>query len=164
MSIVYIILGGNVGNREKIISEAIELTDSKIGRIQSKSSLYESEAWGFKSDLFINQVIIIKSDLSSIDILKKTQQIEIQLGRKQKNGSYQARTIDIDLLYIDDLIIKTPDLEIPHPRMDQRKFVLLPLSEVAPDKIHPINGLTSSQLLSKCKDNLVVRRLESLTD
>jgi len=160
MPFVYLILGGNKGNRTKIIAEAIDLVTSHIGRKKAISGLYESESWGFKSEPFVNQIVKIETLLSPADVLKCSQQIENQLGRTRKSAGYEARTIDIDLLYYDSLVLNSTDLTIPHPRIAERRFVLLPLAEIAPDLIDPVMGLTVYDMLQHCQDTLVVRRLE----
>ena len=160
MPFVYLILGGNKGNRTKIISEAIDLVTSHIGRKKAISGLYESESWGFKSEPFVNQVIILKTGLSPTEVLRCSQQIENQLGRTRKSAGYEARTIDIDLLYYDSLVLNATDLTIPHPRIAERRFVLVPLAEIAPDWIYPVTGLTVSQMLEQCPDRLGVTRLK----
>ena len=160
MLFVYLILGGNKGNRTKIIAEAIDLVTSHIGRKKAISGLYESESWGFESEPFVNQIVKIKTLLSPHDVLKSSQQIENQLGRTRKSAGYEARTIDIDLLYYDSLVLNATDLTIPHPRIAERRFVLLPLAEIAPDWIDPVTGLTVSQMLEQCPDRLGVTRLK----
>ena len=153
MSLVYLILGGNRGNRLEIFSGAINLLTSKIGPKIAISSVYESESWGFESELFLNQVIILKTQLSPVDVLSHTQQIEVQLGRVRTSEGYEPRTLDIDLLYYDSLVINSPDLTIPHPRISERKFVLVPLAEIAPDLKDPVTGITIEEMLQKCTDN-----------
>jgi 2-amino-4-hydroxy-6-hydroxymethyldihydropteridine diphosphokinase len=160
MPFVYLILGGNKGNRTKIIAEAIDLVTSHIGRKKAISGLYESESWGFKSEPFVNQIIKIETLLSPDDVLKCSQQIENQLGRTRKSTGYEARTIDIDLLYYDSLVLNATDLTIPHPRIAERRFVLVALAEIAPDLIDPVNGLTAAEMLEKCPDKSTVRFLE----
>lgn len=160
MPFVYLILGGNKGNRTKIIAEAIDLVTSHIGRKKAISGLYESESWGFKSEPFVNQIVEIETLLSPGDVLKCSQQIENQLGRTRKSAGYEDRTIDIDLLYYDYLVLNSIDLTIPHPRIAERRFVLVPLAEIAPDLMDPVTGLTVSQMLEQCPDTLVVRKLE----
>ncbi|MCX6223065.1 MAG: 2-amino-4-hydroxy-6-hydroxymethyldihydropteridine diphosphokinase [Bacteroidia bacterium] len=160
MSLVYLILGGNRGNRREIISSAIDLVTSKIGPKTSASALYESEPWGFSSELFVNQVIAIKTDMSPDEILISSQQIEVQLGRVRNSVGYEARTIDIDLLYYDSVILDSPDLTIPHPRIADRRFVLVPLAEIASEYIDPLSGKKVIEMLQECTDPSKVWRLE----
>jgi len=152
MSLVYLILGGNRGNREEIFLSAIDLVNKQIGKINSYSALYESESWGFKSEPFINQVIVLETILTPIEILNQCQDIESVLGRIRNTGGYKARTIDIDILYIDSLIINTDRLKIPHPLIAERRFVLVPLAEIKPEMKDPVSGLTVSEMLQNCKD------------
>ncbi len=165
MSLVYLILGGNQGNREEIFLSAIDLVNKHIGSINSKSTLYESESWGFNSELFINQIITLETILTPVEILDRCQEIEENLGRTRNAGGYEARTIDIDILYIDSLIINTDRLKIPHPRIAERRFVLVPLAEIEPGLKDPVSGLTVNEMLSKCKDQSKVwRRIEKCAD
>lgn len=159
MSVVYLILGGNQGDRDEIISEAIDLVTSKIGQKKVCSSRYETESWGFKSEPFLNQVIALETFLSPEAILEQCLQIERQLGRFRKTDRYEARTIDIDLLYFDSLVVNSPNLTLPHPRIALRRFVLEPLAEVAPYMKDPVTGATVSEMLEKCIDSSVVRRI-----
>ncbi len=152
MSLAYLILGGNRGNTKQIFSDAIDLVSSHIGPISAKSSLYSSESWGFESDLFMNQVIKLETLLSPAEVLRNALDIENQLGRIRKTGGYEARTLDIDLLYFDSLIIRTEELIVPHPRIKERRFVLVPLAEVAPDLIDPVTGQSVSEMLLNCQD------------
>ncbi|MEK7719931.1 MAG: 2-amino-4-hydroxy-6-hydroxymethyldihydropteridine diphosphokinase [Bacteroidota bacterium] len=160
MSLVYLILGGNRGNRREIISSAIDLVTSKIGRKISASTLCESESWGFSSELFVNQVIAIETDMSPNEILITSKQIEVQLGRVRNSGGYEARTMDIDLLYYDSVVLDSPGLTIPHPRIADRRFVLVPLAEIAPDFIDPLSGKKVIEMLQECTDPSKVWRLE----
>ncbi len=152
MSLVYLILGGNRGNRPEIFSSAIKLLNSEIGPQKAISSLYESESWGFESELFLNQVIIIETPLSPFEVLLHTQQIESQLGRVRNREGYEPRTIDIDLLYYGSQVINSSGLTIPHPRIAKRKFVLVPLAEIAPNLKDPVTGMTVTGMLQKCND------------
>ncbi len=159
MSLVYLILGGNQGNRVEIISTAIDLVTSEIGPKKAISSLYESESWGFESELFINQVIIVDTTLSPWDVLLTTQKIENQLGRKRTKDVYEARTIDIDLLYYEELVINNKTLMLPHPRIADRRFVLVLLDELVPDKKDPLTGRNVHEMLLACHDPSMVRLL-----
>ena len=160
MPLVYLILGGNKGKRTEILSAAIDLVTSHIGQKIAISGLYESESWGFKSEPFINQVIKLETSLTPEEVLTRSQQIENKLGRVRNTIGYEARTIDIDLLYYDSLEINTKNLNIPHPKIALRKFVLLPLAEIAPNFRDPVTGMTTLDMLENCPDYSVVRMLK----
>ncbi len=151
---VFLLIGGNEGNRTLNITWAHQLIESKIGRIIDKSSLYESEPWGFTHQQnFINQVLEVESAYSPLEILKQTQSIEKNLGRKTKTSTgYEGRTMDIDILYFDDQSVSLPNLIIPHPRLHERIFTLLPLVEKWADFIHPILKKSNQLLLNECND------------
>ena len=138
---VYLGLGSNLGDREEHIRKAIALIGESIGLVIRQSSLIETEPWGFESaNRFLNSVILVETTLTPRQLLKATQKIERQLGRKKKSTdsslltpvSYSDRSIDIDILLYDDLIVDEPDLKIPHPLMEQRDFVMTPLNEIKP--------------------------------
>src|SRR5512133_2700771 len=126
MNEVYILLGGNLGDKTKIFEETRKLIGECVGLITKQSSVYDTEPWGFESELFWNQVIIAETTLHPHEVLQQTQAIEKMLGRTRKSAHYEARTIDIDLLFYDNLVLNTPDLTIPHPKIGDRKFVLIP--------------------------------------
>lgn len=134
-------LGSNLGDREEHIRKAIALIGESIGLVIRQSSLIETEPWGFESaNRFLNSVILVETTLTPRQLLKATQKIERQLGRKKKSTdsslltpvSYSDRSIDIDILLYDDLTVDEPDLKIPHPLMEQRDFVMTPLNEIKP--------------------------------
>ena len=138
---VYLGLGSNLGDREEHIRKAIALIGESIGLVIRQSSLIETEPWGFESsNKFLNGVILVETSLTPRQLLKATQKIERQLGRKKKSTdsclltpvSYSDRSIDIDILLYDDLTVDEPDLKIPHPLMEQRDFVMIPLNEIKP--------------------------------
>lgn len=137
---VYIGLGSNQGDRLTYLAKAVELIELKSANIIRKSSIIETESWGFESTPFLNQVILIQTDLSPFQLLELFQNIEIELGRTQKSMQlrdkieYHDRTIDIDILLYGKEIIKTPELTIPHPEMDKRDFVMIPFKEIADDQ------------------------------
>ena len=138
MSIAYIGIGSNLGNREENCQKAIALLIEKNIKITKRSSLYEIEAWGVKEQpRFINMAVEIETNLEPAELLKVIKEIENSMGRRE-GIRWGPRVIDLDVLLYDDLILKTGELEIPHPAIKDREFVLKPLSEIAPDKIHPI--------------------------
>lgn len=129
----YLGLGSNLGDREANIRKAISLIGEKVGLVLRQSSLIETEPWGFESsNKFLNGVILVETPLTPRQLLKVTQSIERQLGRRRKStsSSYSDRPIDIDILLYDDLTVNEPDLKIPHPLMQQRDFVMIPLQEI----------------------------------
>ena len=130
---LFLSLGSNLGNREETLHRAIALIGERIGTVQRVSSFIETEPWGFQSEHpFLNAVCMVLTTLSPYQCLSATQQIERELGRtqKSKDGIYHDRPIDIDLLLYGDLQISTPTLTIPHPRMYERDFVMIPLREI----------------------------------
>ena len=132
MSIVYLGLGSNLGNKEQHITTAVKHLEQRVGTVRRLSSLLKTEPWGFTSPhSFVNAAVSIDTRLSPHEVLEATQQIERDMGRKQKsmNGEYHDRIIDIDILLYDDMEINEKDLIIPHPLMHQRDFVMIPLRE-----------------------------------
>ena len=160
MAKLFLLLGGNMGDKKQLFEKALSRLGDELGGITQLSSIYETEPWGFQSeDLFWNQVVVLNTKWSPEDILKKTQAIELELGRTRKAEQYVSRLIDIDLLFYDDLVLRSPDLELPHPRMADRRFVLEPLSEIAPTLIHPVFNQSIKVLLKDCSDPLQVSKL-----
>ena len=156
MSIAYIGIGSNLGNREENCQKAIALLIEKNIKITKRSSLYEIEPWGVKEQpRFINMAVEIETNLEPAELLKVIKEIENSMGRR-KGIRWGPRVIDLDVLLYDDLILKTGELEIPHPAIKDREFVLKPLSEIAPDKIHPI--------FKKSIKTLLIELLESSQD
>ncbi|GET32488.1 2-amino-4-hydroxy-6-hydroxymethyldihydropteridine diphosphokinase [Prolixibacter bellariivorans] len=156
---VDILLGGNVGNTLEIFNKAKVQMVEKAGQIIQESSLYQTEAWGFDSDPFLNQVVTIETTLLPQGLLQKLFSIETYFGRERKGNGYSARTLDLDILFVEDQVMNEPTLIIPHPRMAERRFVLEPLNELYPNRIHPITGKTISQMVSECPDNSRVEKL-----
>ncbi len=159
MHLVYVLLGGNIGDKVKIFCETTAKIEKGIGKVLARSSFYETEAWGFDSEPFLNQALLLETTLSPVDVLHEAQKIETEMGRVRKSENYEARPMDIDLLFYDNLQMETPELTLPHPRMAQRRFVLEPLAEIAADKKHPETGLTVNQMLVDCPDRLRVQRI-----
>lgn len=130
---VYLSLGTNLGNRKRNIREAIEKIEELIGVVERQSALYETKPWGFSSpNDFINACVLVETVMAPRQLLEATQRIEREMGRTHKsaNGEYHDRIIDIDILMYDDLKVDDPDLKIPHPLMEEREFVMVPLKEI----------------------------------
>jgi len=163
MSKTSLLLGGNIGDRMQLLGNAAKMINEKIGTIVKSSSVYETEPWGFQSEKpFLNQVIIVETGLSPKGMLKELLNIEKNLGRKRISTRYESRSIDIDILMYDNLIIDEEDLQIPHPRLHKRRFALIPLAEIAGDIIHPVLKVRLEVLAHKCKDNLKVELYENV--
>lgn len=159
-STAYLLLGGNLGNREANLKQAIELLGDKIGKVSAVSSLYETAAWG-KTDqpAFLNQAVALQTKLSALEVLDLALSIEQELGRVRKD-KWGERLIDIDLILFGDQIINMPDkLQVPHPHMQHRKFVMEPLAEIAPDVVHPVLRKTILSIWRSINDPLEVKKL-----
>ena len=156
---VFILLGSNLGDRETLINQACKMMEEKCGEIVDKSSLYESEPWGFKSEQwFLNQVVVIDTVLQPDLLMNILLSIEKDLGRDRSvcHDGYVSRPIDLDILYYGDKIIETQMVTVPHPRLHERRFTLLPLCEIAPDFVHPLLKMTNMHLLELCMDSGIV--------
>ncbi len=157
-----LLLGGNDQNTRALMEQAAEKVATEIGEIISCSSIYQSPPWGFEHERwFLNQVLVVHCPMSPLVLLAKTQEIELQLGRKKKTTThYEGRPIDIDILFIGDQTHRLPILEVPHPRLHLRRFTLMPLCELMPSFIHPLLGKTLLQLLETCPDKSIVEKLD----
>lgn len=160
MAKVVLITGGNVGDAEQRLGEAARLIDAEVGRVESHSKIYRTKAWGFEAEDFRNQVLVVESELEPLALLDAVNDIERRLGRdrtaeqkvKSATGArYASRSIDIDILFYDDLVIESERLTLPHPRIAEREFVLEPLSEVVPEWQHPISGKSVQQMNEELK-------------
>ncbi len=150
---IYLSLGSNLGDRLHNLKSARELVWNQLGSPDLVSQVFESTPWGYSSEnLFYNCCISVTSNLDPLPLMEKIFSIEKILGRERGVGGYSDRLIDIDLLFFGDLILEHPRLKIPHPAIAKRRFVLEPLSEIAPNLIHPLNGLTVMEMLSQCQD------------
>ena len=151
---VFLSIGGNLNNTEEKFERLFSLLQERVGKITLESSYYQSDAWGFESEYpFINIALEIQTELSPFELLQETQSIEKELGREEKTTtSYQDRTMDIDIIFYDNEIIKTSNLEIPHPKMHLRDFVLTPLNEICPNFIHPILKKNIAELKKTTND------------
>ena len=149
MSTVYLGLGTNLGDKEVQLRTAVNEIEKRIGRIMILSAFYTTIPWGFTSEhTFLNAACAVETSLNPYELLSVTQDIEKNLGRRHKSVDhhYADRLIDIDILFFDQIIIHEPRLQIPHPLLTKRDFVLKPLVEIAPDLVHPINHLTIRKL------------------
>jgi 2-amino-4-hydroxy-6-hydroxymethyldihydropteridine diphosphokinase len=159
MHTAYLLIGGNLGDRQLNLQQAAQLVEENCGDIISISSVYETAAWGVTNQpSFLNQVLVLNTELESEELMHRLLAVEKELGRirEEKMG---PRTIDIDILLIDDLILHTDHLTVPHPSLHQRRFALTPLAEVAPTKKHPILNKTIAELLTDCPDTLAVTKI-----
>ena len=152
MSKVYLSIGSNKGNRSVLIIKAIDEIEKKIGKIISRTSIYQSKSWGFDSNDFYNLSLLIDTDIEPKSLLINLKKIEKSMGREDIDGSYSDRFIDIDILFYDNIVLDIKDLKIPHPKIEIRKFVLVPMLEIADDYVHPILNKTIRQLNNECDD------------
>ena len=159
----FILFGSNMGDKNKIYDQACLLINNRCGRIVAQSSAYESEPWGFEAkEWFLNRLIVVETELEPEAMMRQLLDIEAELGRVRhpEAGGYTSRTADLDILYYGSRIVLTDSLTIPHPRLHQRRFALLPLCEVAPEFVHPAFNMTQTELLKRCLDFSEVRKIE----
>lgn len=158
MNKAYLLIGGNMGNREQNLGRAVDLLGS-AGKVKVLSGLYETAAWG-KTDQpsFLNQAILLETALTARELLQAVLAIEEKMGRKREE-KYGPRIIDIDILFYDAAIINEPRLIIPHPEIQNRRFALEPMQEIAPRLKHPLLKKTIAELLKACPDKLEVHKL-----
>ena len=150
--LTYLLIGGNEGNREEWLAKATVAIADSCGSIRRSSACYETAAWGKEDQRsFLNQVLELETPLSPAALLQQTTEIENLLGR-QRTEKWGARTLDIDLLFYDDVVMDEPDLKIPHPFLQERRFTLVPLQELVPDLVHPVLQVSIQTLLDQCTD------------
>jgi len=159
MNITYLLIGGNLGNRQENLATARFLIGKHCGQITRESSVYETAPWGkFDQPGFLNQALEVNTELNARQLIRRILKVEKIMGRirKEKLG---PRIIDIDILLFNDEIQDIPFLKLPHPEMQHRRFVLIPLSEIAAEIIHPVLKKNISQLLHECPDELEVKKI-----
>jgi 2-amino-4-hydroxy-6-hydroxymethyldihydropteridine diphosphokinase len=160
MSRIFLSVGGNLGDRLENFNLTLVNISKCIGSIKKQSSIYETKAWGKENQPdYLNMALEVETTLMPEELLKKTQQIEINLGR-ERHEIWGARTIDIDILFYDDEIIDSENLKIPHPLINIRKFVLLPMLEIAADFIHPVLKQNIKSIYLNCGDDLAAKKLD----
>ncbi|MDQ1296630.1 MAG: hypothetical protein QG611_608 [Bacteroidota bacterium] len=158
MKRVFLGIGSNLGKRENNILEAVERIRELVGPVINSSSIYETEPWGFRSKkYFLNMVIEVETKLKPSGLLGRLLMIESLLGRVREGKKYKSRIIDLDILLYNDKVLESSALVIPHPMIRERKFVLVPLCEIAPDIVHPVMKKTISELLKDCQDKSKIR-------
>jgi deoxyguanosine kinase len=161
---VILSLGSNQGDRLENIDACIQLIHNQIGLVLRVSKLYETPSWGFESDAFYNCAVLIHSSFSAEKILRKITSIEKEMGRTRKKAvGYEARLIDVDIVAIEDQIISTDHLKVPHPHMQDRRFVLQPIVDLQLDWLHPVLKKSFGQLLKECEDKSECKAVSELT-
>lgn len=155
MALVYLGLGSNLGDKRLNILQGIQEIELTIGELWSVSEFYESEAWGFESEnQFLNAALLVKTGLAPLDVLHAAKEIERKMGRVVSSSEfYEDRIIDVDILLYDTQIVNHPALKIPHPLMQKRDFVLVPLAEIAADIVHPVY----KKSIAEMRDSLLAK-------
>jgi 2-amino-4-hydroxy-6-hydroxymethyldihydropteridine diphosphokinase len=161
MNKVYLLLGANMGDVRRNIVVALLEIEKHIGTIVAISNIYKTAAWGITNQPdYLNQGIVVDTNFSSTEVLAKALAIEQALGRIRDNKKWEARLIDIDIIFFNNEIIDLPNLKIPHPYMHERKFVLAPIAELNPNFIHPIFNKSIQYLFDNCSDKLLISKLD----
>jgi len=159
MNLAYLLIGGNLGNRSANLQNALHQIEKNCGKILDLSAIYETAAWGLSNQpSFYNQAVSIQTNLEPKALMEQLLAIETNMGRI-RSIKLGPRLIDLDILLINNLILNTETLILPHPLMEQRRFALLPLAEIAPNLMHPILQKTIQELLMHCSDQLDVQKL-----
>jgi len=158
MNKAYLLMGGNIGNREKNLARAITLLNENCGTVVAHSSIYETAAWGNTDQQdFLNQAILLETQLSAEHLMSSLLQVEEIMGRK-RNEKFGPRTIDLDILLFNDEVHHTAHIKIPHPELHNRRFALAPLAEIAENRVHPVLKKTIAELLIETTDKLPVKK------
>ncbi|GAA4309313.1 2-amino-4-hydroxy-6-hydroxymethyldihydropteridine diphosphokinase [Compostibacter hankyongensis] len=158
MNTVFLLIGGNIEDRYKHLGKAVELISQQIGKIENVSAVYETAAWGIQEQAdYLNQAIQVNTYLTPQELMKAARSIETNMGRERR-VVWGPRIIDVDILFYNQEVIQEEKLFIPHPHLHERRFVLTPLEEIAPDLQHPVLKKTIRELLDACPDPLWVRK------
>jgi 2-amino-4-hydroxy-6-hydroxymethyldihydropteridine diphosphokinase len=159
MNKAYLLIGGNMGNREGLLAAAREQVAENCGTLYQQSALYQTAPWGLEEQPpFLNQALEVHTPLPATELLKTVLSIEEVLGRK-RTVKYGPREVDIDILLFGDAVVNEANLLVPHPQLANRRFALVPLAEIAPNHIHPLLQKTISRLLAECSDQLDVHKI-----
>jgi 2-amino-4-hydroxy-6-hydroxymethyldihydropteridine diphosphokinase len=162
MNELVLLIGGNMGDRFSYLEKCVSMISKELGEVIRLSSIYETAPWGSVNQQdYLNRAVLVKTNLSPIEVLNKCQLIENQLDRA-RSVRWGERTMDLDIIFYNDLIIQTKNLEVPHPRYHLRNFVLIPLNEIIPNKICPEFQISIAELKNKSKDQLIVSCLEAI--
>ena len=159
MNKVFLGIGTNLGNKESNLEQAVARIKEYIGRVLKSSAIYETEPWGFQTkDEFLNMVVKVETSLTPSGLLGRILMIESLLGRVREEKQYSSRLIDIDILLFENMIVNEESLKIPHPLLHKRKFVLVPLCEIASEIFHPVLKKSIADLLEICEDQSDVKK------
>jgi 2-amino-4-hydroxy-6-hydroxymethyldihydropteridine diphosphokinase len=145
--------GSNLGDRHAHLTRAVEELEAILGLASGKSSIVESEPWGFDGNGFLNQILVFETDITAADCMHELLRIEAKMGRLRAGKGYSNRSIDLDIIAYGNKIIDFPDLKVPHPLMNERRFILQPLAQIRPKWMHPIFKKSSHELLDLCLDS-----------
>lgn len=158
---IWLSLGSNQGDKLDFLQKAVVALHHSLGNIKQMSSVYRTQSWGFKADEFLNLVVELNTRYTALEVFDKIKNIESQLGREHSiSATYQSRTIDIDILFFGDFIVNDEHLTIPHRKLQERKFVLIPLQEIQPELLHPLLQQSITTLLQQCTDDLTVEKTD----
>lgn len=158
LTTIYLLLGSNLGDRVWLMRTAADRIGERIGEVTRASALYETAPWGgIEQPAFLNQVLEVKTDLAPEEVLRIILEIEHEAGRVRYER-WGARHLDVDILYFGKTVMDTPRLTVPHPRLHERRFTLVPLAEIAPDFVHPALEKTNAELLEACSDKGEVKK------
>jgi 2-amino-4-hydroxy-6-hydroxymethyldihydropteridine diphosphokinase len=164
MNTAYLLLGSNEGDRLQHLSQALNLINQKAGTVVKQSAIYVTVAWGYSDQPdFLNQVVSITTALSPLQLLKELLAIEQEIGRTRTGAKWMQRIIDLDILFYNDLVLTTEELILPHPFLQDRRFVLVPLLEIAAAYVHPVFQKNITALTELCNDKLEVQKLKTIS-